>query len=397
MGAHRLTYNFDAPVLRTGTASEKWDGAAAYFGRAGLTPLWVADMDFAAPPEVTAALTARARHPVYGYTFATEEVYESLIDWLQIRHGWRVEREWIMLAPGVVPSIHAAIQAFTTVDEAVIVQPPVYAPFFKAAALLGRPLLENPLRREQGRYRMDVEHLEQCAASGAKLLLLCSPHNPVGRVWQIGELNEVLRIARQYRMTVFSDEIHADLVYPEFRHTPLASLTDGQDAVITGVAPSKTFNVPGLGLSALIIPDAAQRAKLARIFASQAVHTANPFSLAAFAAAYRHGGAWRDAVMLYLRDNRDAAMRFVAERLPGIEAVAAEGTYLLWLDCRGLRMSDSALHEFFVHGCGIGMSPGTVFGSGGSGFMRLNLAAPRALLQEVLTRIAEQLAVYWKG
>ena len=390
-------YNFDVPISRIGTASEKWDGAAAYFGRADLTPLWVADMDFAAPPEVTAALTARARHPVYGYTFATEEVFDSLIEWLEVRHGWRVEREWIMLAPGVVPSIHAAIQAYTAVDEAVIVQPPVYAPFFKAVVTLGRPLLENPLRREQGRYRMDFEHLEQCAARGAKLLLLCSPHNPVGRVWQADELTEVLRIARQYRMTVFADEIHADLVYPEFRHTPLASLADWQDSVITGVAPSKTFNVPGLGLSALIIPDAAQRAEMTRIFGSLAIHTANPFSLAAFAAAYRHGAAWREAVMLYLRDNRDTAMRFVAERLPGIDAAAAEGTYLLWLDCRGLRMNDSALHDFFVRGCKVGLSPGTVFGVGGSGFMRLNLAAPRALLLEALARIAEQLAVYWKG
>ena len=392
-----MTYNFDAPVSRTGTASEKWDGAEAYFGRADIAPLWVADMDFAAPPEVTAALTARARHPVYGYTFATDEVYESVIAWLKVRHGWHVEREWVLLAPGVVPSIHAAIQACTTVDEAVIVQPPVYAPFFKAVATLGRPLLENPLRREQGRYRMDFEHLEQCATQGAKLLLLCSPHNPVGRVWQTEELNEILRIARQYRMTVFADEIHADLVYPEFSHIPLARLADRQDSVITGVAPSKTFNIPGLGLSALIIPEATQRAKMAHIFARQAVHTGNPFSLAAFAAAYRHGGPWRDAVMLYLRDNRDAAMRFVAERLPGIDAIAAEGTYLLWLDCRGLRMNDSELHDFFVRRCAVGLSPGTVFGTGGSRFMRLNLAAPQVLLLEALTRVAEQTAVYWKG
>ncbi len=391
-----MIHDFDAPVPRIGTACEKWDGAAAYFGRADLTPLWVADMDFAAPPEVTAALTARAQHPVYGYTFATEEVYESLIVWLKNRHGWRVEREWVLLAPGVVPSIHAVIQAFTTVDEAVIVQPPVFAPFFKAVATLDRRLLENPLRLERGRYRMNFEHLEQCAAQGAKLLLLCSPHNPVGRVWQTDELEEVLRIARQYRMIVFADEIHADLVYPGFRHIPLASLADSQGSVITGVAPSKTFNIPGLGLSVLIIPDATQRAKMARIFDRQSAHVANPFSLAAFAAAYRHGGPWRDEAMQYLRVNRDAAMRFVEERLPRIEAVAAEGTYLLWLDCRGLRMSDGELHEFFVCKCAVGMSPGTVFGTGGSGFMRLNLAAPRALLLAALARIEEQISVYWK-
>ncbi len=384
-----MTFRFDEIISRTGTASEKWDGAEAYFGHAGVTPLWVADMDFSAPPAVTAALIARAQHPVYGYTFATEAVYASVIAWLQRQYRWRVERDWVMLAPGVVPSIHAAIQAFTTPAQGVIVQPPVYAPFFHAVTTLGRPLLENPLLLEQGRYRMDFAHLEHCAAQGAKLLVLCSPHNPVGRVWQPDELGELLRIARQYRMTVFADEIHADLVYPEFSHTPLASLAQEGDAIITGVAPSKTFNIPGLGLSALIVPDPAQRAKLKQVFAALSIHNSNPFSLAAFTAAYEHGGPWRDAVMLYLRDNRDAVVRYVAERLPGIRAIDAEGTYLLWLDCRELGMDDTALRDFFVRQCQVGLSPGTVFGTGGSGFMRLNLAAPRAVLLQALARVGQ--------
>ncbi|MHB1678392.1 MAG: MalY/PatB family protein [Sulfuriferula sp.] len=390
-------FDFDEPVFRIGTASEKWDGAAAYFGHAEVTPLWVADMDFAAPPAVTAALVARARHPVYGYTFADEAVYASLIEWLYRQHGWRIEREWILLAPGVVPSIYAAIQALTTSAQGVVVQPPVYAPFFKAVTTLGRPLLENPLRLELGRYRMDFEHLEHCAAQGAKLLLFCSPHNPVGRVWQPAELKELLRIARQYQLTIFADEIHADLIYPEFSHTPLAMLADAQDSIITAVAPSKTFNIPGLGLSALIIPDAAQRAKMNLVFEALPVHNSNPFSLAAFVAGYQHGGPWRDALMLYLRDSRESVMQYIAQYLPGIRAIAAEGTYLLWLDCRELGMNDIELHAFFVQRCQIGMSPGSVFGSGGSGFMRLNLAAPRALLLQALARMAEQLAAGWNG
>ena len=382
-----MTFNFDTPISRIGTASEKWDGRLASFGRADVTPLWVADMDFAAPPAVTAALVERAQHPVYGYTLATDAVYDSLIAWLQQQHGWRVEREWIMLAPGVVASIYAAVQALSAAGQGVIVQPPVYAPFFNAVTSHGRSLLENPLRLKNGRYQIDFERFEQCAAQGAKLLLFCSPHNPVGRVWQRAELSELLRIARQYQLTIFADEIHADLIYPEFRHIPLATLADRGDAIITAVAPSKTFNIPGLGLSALIVPDPLQREKIAQVFAALHSYNTNPFSLTAFTAAYQHGAAWRDALMLYLRDSRDAVMQYVADSLPGIHAIAPEGTYLMWLDCRDLAMDDAELQDFFVQQCQLGMSPGTLFGAGGRGFMRLNLASTRVVLMQALARI----------
>ena len=382
-----MTFNFDTSISRIGTASEKWDGAADHFGRADVTPLWVADMDFAAPPAVTAALAARAQHPVYGYTLATDAVYDSLITWLQRQYGWRVERDWIVLVPGVVASIYAAVQALTRDDQGVIVQPPVYAPFFNAVASQGRHLLENPLRLINGRYHLDFEHLEACAAQGAKLLLFCSPHNPVGRVWQRAELNELLRIARQYQLTLFADEIHADLVYPEFKHTPLATLAGADDVILTAVSPSKTFNIAGLGLSALIMPDPAQRQKITQVFTARQACTTNPFSLAAFTAAYQQGAEWRDALLLYLRDSRDAVMQYITDYLPGIHPIAPEGTYLLWLDCRELGLSDTGLQAFFVQQCQVGMSPGSIYGLGGSGFMRLNLASPRALLMQALTRI----------
>lgn len=382
------TFDFDQIISRADTASEKWDGREAYFGRADVTPLWVADMDFAAPPEVTAALVARAQHPVYGYTMADAAVYSSLIDWLDRQFGWQVERDWIVLTPGVVPSIYAAVQAMTQPGQGVIVQPPVYAPFFSAVTANGRALLQNPLRLEHGRYLMDFAQLEQCAQQGAKLLLLCSPHNPVGRVWQRDELETLLNIARRYRLAVFSDEIHADLIYPEYRHTPLATLARDGDVMITAVAPSKTFNIPGLGLSALIIPDAGVRQTMVAAFASLHVHSTNPFSLTAFTAAYRHGGEWRDALMLYLRDTRDAVMQYLALHLPRIRTIAPEGTYLLWLDCRELGMSDAQLQAFFVQQCRLGMNPGHVFGQGGSGFMRLNLASPRAVVLAALARVA---------
>lgn len=391
MAADALTFDFDQMISRAGTASEKWDGRQAYFGRADVTPLWVADMDFAAPPEVTAALVARAKHPIYGYTVASDAVYDSLINWLNQQYGWRVEREWIVLTPGVVPSIYAAVQAMTKPDQGVIVQPPVYAPFFSAVTTNSRTLLLNPLRLDNNRYHIDFEQLEQCAQQGAKLLLLCSPHNPVGRVWQRDELTTLLDLARRYQLTILSDEIHADLVYPEYRHTPLATLARDGDAIITAVAPSKTFNIPGLGLSALIIPDGKVREAMVAAFASLHVHSTNPFSLTAFTVAYQHGGAWRDALMLYLRDTRDAVMGYLAENIPAIRAVAPEGTYLLWLDCRELRMSDAQLQAFFVQQCRIGMNPGHIFGSGGSGFMRLNLASPRAVVMEALARVAAAL------
>lgn len=386
-------FDFDQIIPRTNTSSEKWDGRLAKFGREDVTPLWLADMDFAVPSVVTDALLARAQHPVYGYTLADDAVYDSLITWLYQQYGWRVAREWIVLAPGVVPSIYAAVQALTQSHQGVIVQPPIYPPFFNAVATHGRTLLENPLRLDNGRYQMDLAQLEQYAQQGAKLLLLCSPHNPVGRVWQRDELVAVLEIARSYQLTIFADEIHADLIYPEYRHTPLASLADVGDAVITAVAPSKTFNISGLGLSALIIPNAETRRVMVDAFVPCHPPVLNPFSLTAFTAAYQHGGAWRDALMAYVRDTRDAVIEYLAQHIPEIRPVKPEGTYLMWLDCRELGMADTQLQDFFVQQCAIGMNTGVSFGQGGSGYMRLNLASPRGVVMDALARVAEQVKV----
>lgn len=386
-----MSLDFDQTIPREGTASVKHDGRAAYFGTADVTPLWVADMDFAAPPAVTAALVARAAHPIYGYTRYPDSLYDALIVWMQQRHGWSVEREWIIMCPGVVPSLHAAVMAFAQAGEGVIVQPPVYFPFFSAVTSSARRLIENPLRLIDGRYQIDFEHLEHCAANGAKLLLLCSPHNPVGRVWQHDELSEILRIARQHKLVVLSDEIHADLVYPGQQHTPLAILADASDSVISAVAPSKSFNIPGLGLSCLIIPNPEQRSAMSKVFASLHVSASNPFSIVAFEAAYREGGAWLDALMAYLQTTRDFVLDYAHRYLPGIQPVAPQGTYLIWLDCRGLQLDDKALRDFFVHQAKLGMNPGIVFGTGGSGFMRLNLASPWQVIAAALVRVRELL------
>ena len=385
-------FDFDRLIERNGSDSEKWDGRAEKFGRADVVPLWVADMDFAAAPEIVAALSARAAHPVYGYTRVNEEVFAALEQWLARRWGWSLPRDELRLAPGVVPSIHAAILAFTGPGDGVIVQPPVYPPFFSAVRTLGRTVLENPLVGKPGAsglgYEMDFDGLERLAAGGARLLLLCSPHNPLGRVWRESELRTVLEIARRHGLTVFSDEIHADLVLSGMRHIPLATLADADERLLTAVAPSKTFNIPGLGLSALATGHAALREAVDRVFASWHWQAGNPFSLAAFLAAYRHGEDWLDALLEYLRVSRDVAACEIGRLWPGVVPLPAQATSLLWLDCRQLGLSDDALQHFFIDRCGLGLSPGVQFGTGGRGFMRLNFATGRERLLQAIRQAA---------
>jgi len=386
-----MSFNFDQPIPRENTNSVKFDGRQYYFGTTDVTPLWVADMDFAVADCVTQALQERLNHPVFGYTLYPESLYQSIIDWFERRHHWKIERDWILMAPGVVPSLFAAVQAFTEKGEGVIVQPPVYFPFFSAVTTNHRTLVLNPLRQINGRYEMDFEHLESCARQGAKLLILCTPHNPVGRVWDEKELQEVLRIARKYKLVILSDDIHADLTYSESTHIMLGRLSRADDKIITTIAPNKTFNIPGLGLSALIIPDASLRAAMKQMFETLHVGNTNPFSMVAFEAAYRNGDAWLDALLKYLETTRDFVATYLEKNIPRIKLIKPEATYLLWLDCRELGMADPQLRDFFVKQCKVGMNPGTVFGEGGNGFMRMNIGAARSVITECLERIAKNI------
>lgn len=386
-----MTFNFDEEIQRENTGSVKFDGRKQYFGTAHVSPLWVADMDFAVPDCVTRALQARINHPVFGYTLYPDSIYQSVIDWFQRRHQWTIEREWIVFAPGVVPSLFAAAKAFAKEGEGVIVQSPVYFPFFSAVTTNNRKLINNPLREINGRYEIDFEHLEVCAQQGAKLLMLCTPHNPVGRVWSEAELQQVLDISRRYDLTILSDDIHCDLVYSGVKHTMLGSLAQPGDKIITTVAPNKSFNIPGLGLSALVIPNVAERNAMKHMFESLHVGNYNPLSIAAFEAAYREGDLWLDALMQYLEATRDFAADFIAREIPQIKLIKPEATYLLWLDCRGLGMSDAQLRDFFVRSCKVGMNPGTVFGEGGSGFMRMNIGTRQEVIGHSLERMQQEL------
>lgn len=382
-----MEFDFDTSIPRENTNAVKFDGRKYYFGTEDVTPLWVADMDFAVPECVTRALQERVNHPVFGYTLYPESLYQSIINWFERRHQWTIERDWILMAPGVVPSLFAAVKAFANEGEGVIVQPPVYFPFFSAVTTNNRKLILNPLREINGRYEIDFEHLESCAQQGAKLLMLCTPHNPVGRVWSELELQQVLHIARKYRLTILSDDIHADLIYSEATHIMLGRLAQPDDKIITTIAPNKTFNIPGLGLSALIIPDAEQRKAMKNMFETLHVGNTNPFSIVAFEAAYREGDAWLNALKKYLEETRDFVAAYLQKNIPQIKLIKPEATYLLWLDCRELGMTDPQLRDFFVKQCKVGMNPGTVFGEGGSGFMRMNIGTTKSSIEHILLTI----------
>ena len=378
---------FDHIHIRSGTACLKFDARREVFGRADVIPLWVADMDFAVPDAVQRALTERAAHPVFGYTVYPESLYESLLHWLAMRHGWQIGRESVLFCPGVVPALHACIMALSRAGDAVIVQPPVYAPFLAAPEICGRKLLLNPLKVTAGRYTFDLDDLARCADEGGRLLILCSPHNPVGRVWQREELQALLAVCERHDITVISDEIHADLVYPGITHVPLATLND-KVKIVTAVAPSKTFNIAGLGMSALVVTDKTDRAAINKAFGTLHVSASNPFSIVAFEAAYREGAPWLDELLEYLAGTRDLVREFMRQHLPQITMVEPEGTYLLWLDCRVMGLSDKLLKDFFILEAGVGLSPGTMFGAQGSGYMRMNIGAPRSVILQALENIA---------
>ncbi len=386
-----MEFDFDIPVPREGTHSVKFDGRQQYFGTAEVTPMWVADMDFAVPPCVTRALLARAAHPVFGYTLYPESLYQSVIGWFQRRHHWSIERDWIVMAPGVVPSLHACCLAFAEAGEGVIVQPPVYFPFFSAVTETKRQLVLNPLQSINGRYEINLKQLEN-QARDARILMLCTPHNPVGRVWSKAELISVLRIAKAHNLIVLSDDIHADLVYPGVSHTMIGTLETElgefiRTNVITAVAPSKTFNIPGLGLSCLIMPNPQHREALQKVFELLHVSNNNPFSIAAFEAAYNEGDVWLDSLMVYLQENKRLVRDFLAQNVPQIRCADPEGTYLLWLDCSDLQLTDAQLRDFFIKDCKVGMNPGIVFGEEGKGFMRMNIGTTRARLSAALESI----------
>ncbi len=380
MGERTMTFT---AIDRSNTYAVKWEEWKSRFGTEDLLPLWVADMDLASPPTVQKAMIDRAKHPIYGYTIYPEVYYDAIYLWMKERFAWEVEREWIVPAYGVVSSIHFSIEALTQPGEGVIVQTPIYPPFMASVHKHRRKLLENRLLYREGKYGIDFEDFE-AKAKEAKLFLLCSPHNPTGRVWDQEELDRMITICRENGVKIVSDEIHSDMVY-EKQHHIMASLAP--ESTIFLNAPSKTFNVAGLNTSYAIIPDKRLRKAYLNKQRKAGLGDGNPFGIEALIAAYASAQSWLEELKKYLKNNISFVNEFIAYHKLAIIPVKTEATFLIWLDCRGLGMDDKALQAFFIKEARLGLNSGVSFGEAGSGFMRLNVGTSSEVVEEAMKRL----------
>lgn len=385
-----MNYNFDEQINRAGTSCVKYDLRKLFFGDEDVIPLWVADMDFATPPFILDAIRKRTEHPVLGYTFRSDEYYESIVNWVQRRHNWNLKREWICFSPGIVPAINLAVLALTKPGDRIIVQPPVYFPFFTAVKNNGRVLCHNQLKLVNGRYEMDYTNLEMHCREGAAMIIISNPHNPGGNAWQPAELKRLADICLKYNVLMVSDEIHCDLVNIGYKHTVLASLGKRiADNTITMIAPSKTFNLAGLSTASVVISNNKLRTIYNKLVQNLHVDMGNVFGSIASTAAYKYGEEWLAQLLQYINGNINYLQVFLKEYLPEVTMVKPEATYMAWLDFSAWQMGDKELAKFLLKEAGIGLNPGAQFGRGGQGFMRINLACPRSTLTTALNKLRE--------
>ncbi len=386
-------HDFDRIIERRGTASLKWDSGMRLTGMDGLLPFWVADMDFEAPPEIRDALARRLQHGIYGYTVEPESYFQAAGQWLERRHGWKVKRDWMLPSPGVIPCLSAAILALTDPGDGIVIQPPVYHPFAMRVTGNGRRVVENPLVLSGAKWEMDFDGLDRAIDSGTRMLILCSPHNPVSRVWSRGELERLVEICVRRKVVIVSDEIHFDLVMPGFRHIPIASLSpEASRITVTLFAATKTFNLAGLGGSLAVAEDPELRKRLDAAQHAVFAGLANVFAATASEAAWRNGGRWLEELLGYIQGNYRFVVSFLAQRLPVVRAFPLEGTYLAFLDMRPLGLSDDELTDRLRRVGGVWLDEGRKFGRGGQGFQRLNLACSQAVLSDGLERVARALS-----
>ncbi|CUH95974.1 Cystathionine beta-lyase PatB [Propionispora sp. 2/2-37] len=385
-----MQYNFDTVVDRSNNFAAKYDEVGRKFGRDDLIPLWVADMDFKTAEPVIEAIRQRAEQGIFGYTSRPESYFEVAGQWLKKRHGWDVDPGLMIHSPGVVPSLSMLIRYFTDPGDKIIIQPPVYYPFFDVVRSNDRVLVENPLKVADGQYVMDYEHLEELARQGASMLLLCSPHNPVGRVWHKEELVRLGNICLRYGIRVIADEIHSDLIYSRHKHTPFAGIAeDFRRNTITCLAPSKTFNLAGLQASIAIFPDKKSRARFDKVLGDLDIRRNNCFSLVAVEAAYRYGEEWLEQVNRYIAANFAYIQHYCRKYIPEIRPNYPEGTYLVWVDCRGLGLDKNQLHDFMINKARLALDDGYWFGDNANGYMRINAACPRSILAAALEQLRQ--------
>jgi cystathionine beta-lyase len=383
-----MKYDFDKVILRNGTNALKWDGLDKTFGTADILPMWVADMDFEAPQPIIDAVVKRAQHGIYGYTEKPESFYSSISSWMKKRHGWQIDNKWIEVSAGVVPAISLSILSYSEPGDKILLQSPVYYPFFSAIESNNRVMVNNQLIYENHQYKIDFNDLESKLKTGVKVIILCNPHNPVGRVWSREELEKIGELCIRYNVIIVSDEIHSDLIFGKHTHIPIASISEElAERTVTCMAPSKTFNIAGLYTSAVIISDDTLRGEFKNTMNRLNAEAKNLFGIIALEAAYTYGEEWLEQALPYLEGNLDFLVDYFATKIPKIKVSKPQGTYLAWLNCRELGMNQKDLVDFFIHKAKVGLNDGAVFGSGGEGFMRLNAACPRSLLEKGLKRI----------
>lgn len=379
-------YNFDEIIDRKGTSCVKYDGLKnAYQGKENLIPLWVADMDFATPDFIVEALKKRCEHPVFGYTFDDDEYYESIQTWLDYKYHWKTEREWISYIPGIVKGIGLAVQCFTQPGDKVIIQPPVYHPFRLVPTRMGREVVYNPLKLEDGVYKMDFEQLESLIDKDCKMLILSNPHNPGGVVWEKKALVKLAQICSAHGILVISDEIHAEMTYPQFRHHPFATVSEEAAACsVTFMAPSKTFNIAGIVSSYALVPDSRIREKFYSFLEAGELNAGTIFAFTATKAAYTYGAEWLQQMRSYVIENVNFVDEYLKKNIPQIKVYRPQASFLVWLDCRELKLTQPELVQLFEDKAGLALNDGTMFGKEGEGFMRLNIGCPRSILNQAL-------------
>ena len=386
-----MNYSFDEIIDREGTACVKWDLRENVFGNPDVLPMWVADMDFKTPGFITDAVIERANHAVYGYSFRTDGYYTSIINWMQSHHDWTIERDWIVHTPGVVPLLYMATLAFTEPGDKILIQTPVYPPFFDAVQKNNRQLVFNPFILKGNRYEIDFKDLDLKLAE-CKMMIISNPHNPVSRVWTKDELLEIGRLCLKHKVLLISDEIHCDLVLSAYKHIPTASLsTEIANNTLTCIASSKTFNTAGLSTSNVVVSNPILRARLDKTIQSVHIDAGNLFGAVASEAAYTYGEEWHKQLIAYLEGNVELIRSFLSEKLPDIKLIEPEATYLLWLDFRALGLSQPELVKLLIHKAGLGLNDGTAFGTDGIGFMRINIGCPRSMLLVGLQRLENAL------
>ncbi|MEE4198333.1 MAG: PatB family C-S lyase [Bacteroidales bacterium] len=384
-----MQYNFDKIINRDRTASVKFDLRKEVFGKADILPMWVADMDFETPGFVIEALRKRLDHPVLGYSYRPDSYYHSIINWVKRRHRWTIKQEWISFSPGIVPAINMAMMAFTEPGDKIIVQPPVYHPFFSAIKNNHRVQVENPLKLKKDRYFMDFEDLK-VKLKNARMILLSNPHNPGGSVWTKEELQTLGDLCVENDVLIMADEIHSDLVFKPAKYVPMASVSpEIARQTVTFIAPSKTFNMAGLATSSVITSNPSLKEKYDQMLDTIHIGMGNIFGTVASEAAYTHGDEWLDELLEYLSQNMDYTEQFITDYLPEIKIIRPEGTYLMWLDCSGLDLKNKDLKDFMIQDAGLGFNDGRMFGTGGEQFMRMNVACPKVTIKQALTKLKE--------